>query len=113
MLLNLHPYQAPTVFISSDAIITQSRNMSNHALLAQLLKGERENICFKSFSECEIKQNLTWRESFAIHFALQSFAPKISNKSVCWETDNYTGSLTVASESNNTVSPVLLGTQSH
>ena len=82
--------------------------MSNHALFAQFFKGEREYICFKNFSEYEIKQNSTWRELFAIQLALQSFAPKISNKSVCWETDNYAVSLTVASESNNTGSPDLL-----
>ena len=90
-----------------------TRNASRHALFAQIFKGEREYICFKNFSEYEIKQNLTWRELFAIQFALQSFAPKISNKSVCWETENSAASLTVTSESNNTGSPDLLGTQSH
>ena len=90
-----------------------TRNTSSHALFTQIFKGEREYICFKNFSEYEIKQNLTWRELFAIQFALQSFAPKISNKSVCWETENSSASLTVTSESNNTDSPDLLGTQSH
>ena len=56
---------------------------------------------------------MTWRELFTIQFALQSFAPKISNKTVCWETENSTASLTVTSESNNSGSPDLLGTQSH
>ena len=74
---------------------------------------EREYICLKNLGEYEIKQNSTWRELFAIQFALQSFAPKISNKSVCWETENSAASLTVTSESNNTGSPDLLGTQSH
>ena len=36
-----------------------------------------------------------------------------TNKSVFWETENYAASLTVTSESNNTGSPDLLGTQSH
>ena len=44
---------------------------------------------------------------------LQFFTPKISNKSVSWETENYTASLTVATESNITGSPDLLGTQIH
>ena len=66
---------------------------------------EKEYVYFKHFSKYEIKQNLTWRELFAIQFSLQSFAPKISNKFACWETDNYAASLTVASESNNTDSP--------
>ena len=88
-------------------------NKSSHALFAQVFKGEREYICFKNFSEYEVKQNLTWRELFAIQFALQSFAPKISNKSVCWETENSAASLTVTSESNNTGSPDLLDTQSY
>ena len=109
----MHPYQISTVFISSHVMITESRNTSSHALFAQIFKGEREYICFKNFSEYEIKQNLTWRELFAIQFALQSFAPKISNKSVCWETENSAASLTVTSESNNTGSPDLLGTRSH
>ena len=65
-----------------------------------MLKGRREYICFKNFSEYEIKQSSTWRELFAIQFALHSFAPKISNKSVHWETDNYAASLIVASGSN-------------
>ena len=43
----------------------------------------------KFFSEYEIKQSPTWKVLFAIQFTLQSFAPTISNKSVCWETDNY------------------------
>ena len=100
-------------FYSSDTIITESRNTSSHALFAQIFKGEKEYICFKNFSEYEIKQHLTWRELFAIQFALQFFAPKISNKSVCWETENSAASLTVTPESNNTGSPDLLGTQSH
>ena len=78
-----------------------------------MFKGEREYICFKNFSEYEIKQNLTWRELFAIQFALQSFAPKISNKSVCWETENSAASRTVTSESYNIGSPALLDTQSY
>ena len=49
----------------------------------------------KNLNEYEIKQNSTWRELFAIQFALQSFAPKITNKSVYWETGNYPASLTV------------------
>ena len=106
----LHPYQVSTVFISSGAIIKQSRNTSDHALFTQFFKGERKYIYFKNFSEYEIKQNSTWRELFVNQFALQSFAPKISNKSACWETDNYAASLTVASEINNTGSPDLLGT---
>ena len=52
-------------------------------------------------------------ELFAIQFALQSFAPKISNTSACWETENSAASLTVTSESNNTGSTNLRGTQSH
>ena len=98
----LHPYQVPTVFISSDAIITYHVIRLITPYSHSFLK-DREN-----FSEYEIKQNSTWRELFAIQLALQSFAPKISNKSVCWETDNYAVSLTVASESNNTGSPDLL-----
>ena len=88
----LYPYQVPTVFISSDA--------SNHTLSAQFLKGGREYICFKNVSEYEIKQSSTWRELFAIQFALHSFAPNISNKSVHWKIDNYAASLIVASGSN-------------
>ena len=76
----LYPYQIPTVFISSDA--------SNHALPTQFLKGGREYICFKSFSEYKTKQSSTWRELFAVKFALHSFTPKISNKCVHWETNN-------------------------
>ena len=87
----LYPYQVTTVFISSD--------VSNHALSAQFLKGGREYICFKNFSEYEIKQSSTWRELFAIKFALHSIAPKISNKSVYWKLDNYAASL-IASGSN-------------
>ena len=34
----LHPYQIPTVFISSDAIIIESRNTSSHALLGKTTK---------------------------------------------------------------------------
>ena len=88
----LYPYQIPTVFISSGA--------SNHALSAQFLKVGREYICFKNFSECEIKKSSTWRELLTIQFVLNSFAPKISYKSVHWETDNYAASLIVASGSN-------------
>ena len=88
----LYPYQVPTVFISSDT--------SNHALSAQFLKGGREYICFKNFGEYKIKQSLTWRELFAIKFVLHSFAPKISNKSLHWETDSYAASLIVTSGSN-------------
>ena len=81
---------------------------SSHSFLK-----EREYICFKIFSEYKIKQNSTWRKLFAIQFALQSLAPKSSSKSTCWETESYATWLTVTSESNNTGSPDLLGTQSH
>ena len=43
---------------------------------------------------------MTWRELLTIQFALNSFAPKISYKSVHWETDDYAASLIVASGSN-------------
>ena len=88
----LYTYQVPTVFTSSDA--------NDHALPAQCLKEGREYICFKNFSEYEIKQSSTWRELFAIQFALHSFSLRISNKSVHWETDNHAASLIVASGSN-------------
>ena len=88
----LYPYQIPTVFISPGA--------SNHALSAQFLKVGREYTCFKNFCEYEIKQSSTWRELLTIQFALNSFTPKISYKSVHWETDNYAASLIVASGSN-------------
>ena len=64
-----------------------------------LLKGWREHIYFKIFSEYEIKQSSTWKELITIQCALQSFASKISNKSFCWETGNYAASLIVTSES--------------
>ena len=57
-------------------------------------------MCFKKFSEYEMKQSSNWRELFAIPFALRSFAPKINNKSVHWETNNYLASLIVTSGSN-------------
>ena len=50
---------------------------------------------------------------FSTQLPVQSFTPKISNKCVCWETDNYAESLTVTSESNNSDSPDLLVTQCH
>ena len=97
----------------------QTQQSFNHVIrvvtpyLHKFFKGEREYICFKNVSDYEVKQNLTWRELFAIQFALQFFAPKTSNKSVCWETENSAASLTVTSESNNTGSPDLLDTQSY
>ena len=103
----LHTYQVSTVFISLDAITR------NHVIRVitpyphNFLK-ERENI-YALKNSVNTKWNSIWRELFAIQFALQSFAPKIGNKSVCWERDNYVPSLTVASESNNTGSPDLLG----
>ena len=81
----LHPYQFPTVFISSDA--------SYHALPAQFFKGGREQICLTFFRKYKIKLSSTWRKSFAIQFALKSFTPKGSNKTACWKTDNYAASL--------------------
>ena len=57
-------------------------------------------MCFKNFIEYKIKQNWNWRDLLAVQFALHSFAPKISNKSVYWETDNYAAFLIVASGSN-------------
>ena len=109
----LHPYQVPTVFISSDAIINKHVIRVVTPYLHKIFKGEREYICFKNFSKYEIKQNLTWSELLAIQFALQSFTPKISNKYVCWKTENSAASQAVTSENNNTGSPDLLGTQSH
>ena len=50
---------------------------------------------------------------FAIQFALQFFAQKMSNKSIWSETDNDAASLTIVSERNNTGIPNLLSTQSH
>ena len=57
-------------------------------------------MCFKKFSEYKTKQSSIWRELFAIPFALHSFAPKINNKSVHCETNNYVASLIVTSGSN-------------
>ena len=101
------------LYLSLQTQWSFTRNTSSTPYLHKLFKGEREYICFKNFSEYEVKQNLTWRKLFAIQFSLQFFAPKISNKSVCWEKENSAASLTVTSESNNTSSPDLLDTQSY
>ena len=55
-----------------------------------------ENIY--ALNEYEITESSTWR--FPIQFALQSFAQKLSNKTVRWEIENYAGPLIVASGCN-------------
>ena len=57
----------------------------------------------KEFWEKAIKFHETFyglKITNCIQFALQSFAPNISNKSAYWETDNYAASLIVTSEIN-------------
>ena len=64
-----HPYQVPTAFLYSDA--------SYHALTVHFFKGRREQICFKFFSEYEIKQSSTWKELIAIQFAPRPSASNV------------------------------------
>ena len=60
---------------------------------------ERENMRALKNS-VNTKWNKGGRELFTIQFALHSFTPKINNKSVHWETNNYVASLIVTSGSN-------------
>ena len=93
--LNCRPmfYQEiPRVYISSDA--------SNYALAAYYVLEETQNISFKNLSPDEAVQSSTWRELFAIFFALKSFDTNINSKHICWQTDNYAASIIVSSGSN-------------
>lgn len=93
------------LFLQTQVITPLPRNF---------IKGRREQIRFKFFSEYEKRQSSTWRELFATQFALQSFGPKMRNKSVCQETDNQAASLTVISKSNKAPGSLdLLGIQSY
>ncbi len=42
----------------------------------------------KNFDVSEVEQSSTWRELEAVHYALESFAPRLTGRSVGWETDN-------------------------
>ena len=93
--LNCRPmfYQEiPHVYISSDA--------SNYAIAAYCVLEETQNISFKNLSPDETVQSSTWRELFAIFFALKYFETNINSKHTCWQTDNYAGSIIVSSGSN-------------
>ena len=81
----------PHVYISSDA--------SNYAIATYVLE-ETQNISFKNLSPDEAVQSSTWRELFAIFFALKSFDTNINSKHICWQTDNYAVSIIVSSGSN-------------
>ena len=61
---------------------------------------ETQNISFKNLSPDEAVQSSTWRELFAIFFALKYFDTNINSKHTCWQTDNYAGSIIVSSGSN-------------
>ena len=93
--LNCRPmfYQEiPHVYISSDA--------SNYALAAYYVLDEVQNVSFKNLSPNEAIQSSTWRELFAIFFALKSFDRNINSEQICWQTDNYAASKIVSSGSN-------------
>ena len=84
--------EMPHVYISSDA--------SNYALAAYYVLEQTQSINFKNFSPDEAAQSSTWREIFAIYFALKSFDKNINSKYICWQTDNYPASIIVSSDSN-------------
>ena len=80
------------VHISSDA--------SNYALAAYYVLKETQNISFEIFFPDGAVKSSTWRELFAIFFALKSFATNINSKHICWQTDKYAASIIVSSGSN-------------
>ena len=82
----------PHVHISSDA--------SNYALAAYYVLKETQNISFEIFFPDGAVKSSTWRELFAIFFALKSFATNINSKHICWQTDKYAASIIVSSGSN-------------
>ena len=84
--------EMPHVYISSDA--------SNYALAAYYIFEQTQNISFKIFFPDEAAQSSTWRELFAIYFALKSFDKNINSKHICWQTDNCPASINVSSDSN-------------
>ena len=83
--------EIPHVYTSSDA--------SNYALAAYYVLEETQNISFKNLSPDEAVQSSTWRELFAIFFALKSVNTNINSKHICWQTDNYAASIIVSSGS--------------
>ena len=84
--------EMPHVYISSDASI--------YALAAYYVLEQTQSINFKNFSPDEAAQSSTWREIFAIYFALKSFDKNINSKYICCQTDNYPASIIVSSDSN-------------
>ena len=73
---------------------------SDHGIGAILYDTVEEKECFRMFSEGEASLSSTWRELEAIRFSLQSFGPKISRKSISWQTDNMTAMYISSSGSN-------------
>ena len=59
-----------------------------------------EKIVYKNFSPEESYKSSTWRELFAIYFAVISLKDFISCKKVQWHTDNYAATLILESGSN-------------
>ena len=72
----------------------------NYALATYYVLEETQNISFKNLSPDEAAQSSTWRELFAIFFALKSFDTNINSKHIYWQTDNYAASIIVSSGSN-------------
>ena len=72
-------HSTPNCFVSSDA---SSTGCSGHTILNQ------EYICHNMWTEEEKRKSSTWRELYAIEFALKSFDVALSNSHVKWFTDN-------------------------
>ena len=73
---------------------------SDHGIGAVLYDIDEEKECFRMFNEGEASLSSTWRELEAIRFSLQSFGPKISKKSISWQTDNMAAMYISSSGSN-------------
>ena len=73
---------------------------SDHGIGAILFESSGRKECFRMFDEGEATKNSTWRELEAIRFSLQSFAPRITGKSISWQTDNMAAKYICSSGSN-------------
>jgi len=80
----LKPYSIPKLIVSSDA--------SNLGIAAFVKINGSYQLCFKNLTTLETTFSSTWRELYAIKYALESFS-MIKNEHILWQTDNFAASL--------------------
>ena len=97
---NFPRYNCRYIYTQYSAPIRGYSDASNTGIAAHIAIEGSVKIACKNLTALQRIQSSTWREIFAIHYAILSFKTFLAGKNLVWSTDNYAASCIIDKGSN-------------